>query len=159
VVHDEVAGGTEALRAQPCAVAVAGQDQQPRVLDRRDDLSLDPAGASGAGAGSAEAFGGGPQELVGRGRGQPFQLEAGVACSAAGRGEEGVDDLWLASWRAVAGVRPTMGAMSAKDRSNMSCRTKASRSAGVSVSSTTCSASPTESASSASSSGLVPSVR
>ena len=50
-----------------------------------------------------------------------------------------------------------MGAISSKGRSNMSCRTNASRSAGVKVSSTTFSASPTESASSASSSGFVPS--
>ena len=65
----------------------------------------------------------------------------------------------LASCLAVAGVRPTMGAISSKGRSNMSCRTNASRSAGASVSSTTCSARPTESASSASSSGFVPSAR
>ena len=65
----------------------------------------------------------------------------------------------LASCLAVAGERPTIGAISSKGRSNMSCRTNASRSAGARVSSTTCSASPTESASSASSSGLVPSAR
>jgi YceI-like protein len=41
----------------------------------------------------------------------------------------------------------------------MSCSTNASRSAGASVSSTTCSASPAESASNTSSSGLVPSAR
>ncbi len=59
----------------------------------------------------------------------------------------------LASCRAAAGVRPTMGAISSKGKSNMSCRTNASLSAGARVSSTTSRARPTESASTASSSG------
>ncbi len=46
-----------------------------------------------------------------------------------------------------------MGAISSNGRSNMSCSTKATRSAGASASSTTSSARPTESASSASRSG------
>ena len=63
----------------------------------------------------------------------------------------------LASWRVAAGERSTIGAMSSKGTANMSCSTYASRSAGFSVSSTTSSASPTESASSASCSGWRPS--
>jgi hypothetical protein len=47
-----------------------------------------------------------------------------------------------------------MGAISSKGSSNMSCSTKASRSDGLSVSSTTINANPTESAIRASSSGL-----
>ena len=65
----------------------------------------------------------------------------------------------LASCRAAVGERPTIGAISSKGTANMSCSTKASRSAGASVSSTTSSARPTESASSASCSGSVPSPR
>ena len=65
----------------------------------------------------------------------------------------------LASWRAASGERSTIGAISSNGTANMSCRTNASRSAGVSVSSTTSSARPTESASSASCSGSVPSSR
>ena len=42
-------------------------------------------------------------------------------------------DARLASWRVVAAVRPTMGAISSKVRSNRSWRTKASRSAGERV--------------------------
>ena len=61
----------------------------------------------------------------------------------------------LASCRAAAGVRPTIGAISSKGTANMSCSTNASRSAGASVSSTTSSARPTESASSASCSGSI----
>src|SRR5919204_5639241 len=56
----------------------------------------------------------------------------------------------LASCLVAADERPTIGAISSKGTANMSCRTKASRSAGVSVSSTTSSARPTESASNAS---------
>jgi hypothetical protein len=48
-----------------------------------------------------------------------------------------------------------IGAMSSNGSANMSCRTKASLSAGVSVSSTTSNARPTESASSAPCSGLL----
>lgn len=59
----------------------------------------------------------------------------------------------LASCRVAVGVRPTIGAMSSKGTANMSCSTKARRSAGDSVSSTTSSASPTDSASSAACSG------
>ena len=65
----------------------------------------------------------------------------------------------LASCRAAAGERPTMVAISSKGTANMSCSTKASRSAGASVSSTTSRAGPTESASSASCSGSMPSGR
>ena len=65
----------------------------------------------------------------------------------------------LASWRAASGVRSTIGAISSKGTANMSCRTKASRSAGDSCSRTTRSARPTESASSASCSGWPPSMR
>ena len=43
----------------------------------------------------------------------------------------------LASCLVAAGERPTIGAISSKGRSNMSCRTNASRSAGANVSSTT----------------------
>ena len=56
----------------------------------------------------------------------------------------------LASCRAAVAVRPTIGAMSSNGTSNMSCSTKAIRSAGASACSTTSSASPTESAISAS---------
>ncbi len=59
----------------------------------------------------------------------------------------------LASCRVASGDRPTMGAISSKGSWNMSCSTNASRSAGARVSSTTRRARPTESASSASSSG------
>jgi hypothetical protein len=52
-----------------------------------------------------------------------------------------------------------MGAISSKDKSNMSCSTNAMRSAGARVSSTTNSARPTESASCASCSGLTPAPR
>ena len=52
----------------------------------------------------------------------------------------------LASWRAAAGERPTTGAMSSNGRLNMSCSTKATRSAGARVSSTTSMATPIESA-------------
>src|SRR5438445_1229810 len=65
----------------------------------------------------------------------------------------------LASCRAAAGVRPTMGAISSNGRSNMSCSTNATRSGGASVSSTTSSAGPTASARSASRSGSVESSR
>jgi hypothetical protein len=63
----------------------------------------------------------------------------------------------LASCRAAAGVRSTSGAISSKGMAKMSCRTNASRSAGPRVSRTTSNASPTESESSASCSGLTPS--
>ena len=62
----------------------------------------------------------------------------------------------LASCRAAAGERPTIGAISSNGTANMSCSTNASRSAGASSSSTTSSAGPTESASSASCSGSPP---
>ena len=65
----------------------------------------------------------------------------------------------LASWRAAVGVRPTIGAISSNGTANMSCSTNARRSAGGSVSSTTSSASPTESASRASCSGSTSSAR
>src|SRR5215207_7628051 len=65
----------------------------------------------------------------------------------------------LASCLAALGERPTMGAISSKGTEYMSCSTKASRSAGAKVSSTTTSARPTESASSASCSGPIPSAR
>jgi hypothetical protein len=58
----------------------------------------------------------------------------------------------LASWRMAASERSTIGAISLNGIPNMSCRTNASRSAGVRVSSTTNNAGPTESASTASSS-------
>ena len=54
----------------------------------------------------------------------------------------------LASCLAVSGVRPTTGAISSKGTSNTSCSTNATRSAGVSFSSTTNNARPTESATS-----------
>ncbi len=93
------------------------------------------------------------------------QQRAEVA--VAQRGEEGIDDLplpgeiglpggavpWtrlrarLASWRAAAGERSRMAAISSNGTAKMSCRTKASRSAGARMSSTTISAGPTESAS------------
>jgi hypothetical protein len=63
----------------------------------------------------------------------------------------------LASCRAAVGERPTMGAISSKGTSNMSCSTKATRSAGASLSSTTSSARPTASARSASCWGSIPS--
>ena len=59
----------------------------------------------------------------------------------------------LASCRAATGERSMIAPTSPNDTSKTSCKTNASRSAGVSVSSTTISAAPTESASSASSSG------
>src|SRR5690348_15697364 len=59
----------------------------------------------------------------------------------------------LASWRAASGDRPVMEAISPNGRPNVSCRTNATRSAGGSVSSTTSSARPTESAIIASCSG------
>ncbi len=62
----------------------------------------------------------------------------------------------LASWRVASGERSTIAAISSNGTANMSCSTNASRSAGLSVSSTTCSAIPTESASNASCSGSVP---
>jgi hypothetical protein len=100
-------------------------------------------------------------------------LEQRLEIAAAGRGEEGVDNLplardvefgggigvlharraRLASWRAAAGLRPTIGAISSNGTANMSCNTNASRSAGASVSRTTSKARPTESASTASRSG------
>ncbi len=58
----------------------------------------------------------------------------------------------LASWRVAAGLRSTIGAISSNGIPNTSCSTKATRSAGGSVSSTTSSASPTASLTSASSS-------
>ena len=48
----------------------------------------------------------------------------------------------LASWRAASGERSTIGAISSNGTANMSCSTKASRSAGVSVSRTTSRARP-----------------
>src|SRR5260221_10117747 len=59
----------------------------------------------------------------------------------------------LASWRAASGERSRISAISENGTANMSCRTNASRSTGVSVSRTTSSAMPTESASTACSSG------
>ena len=61
----------------------------------------------------------------------------------------------LASCRAASAERPTIGAISSNGIANMSWSTKARRSAGVNRSRTTSSASPTESASSASCSGLL----
>ena len=63
----------------------------------------------------------------------------------------------LASICAASGVRPTIGPISLNGTPNRSCKTNASRSAGVSVSSTTSSARPTASAVSASRSGSAPS--
>ena len=65
----------------------------------------------------------------------------------------------LASWRVASGERSTMGAISSNGTANMSCNTNASRSAGARVSSTTSSARPTESASTASCSGSLQSGR
>ena len=65
----------------------------------------------------------------------------------------------LASCRAACGDRSTIGAISSNGMANMSCSTNESRSGGVSVSSTTSSARPTESVSSDSCSGSVPSSR
>jgi predicted enzyme related to lactoylglutathione lyase len=62
----------------------------------------------------------------------------------------------LASCRVAVGESSTIGAISSNGTANMSCSTNASRSAGVSVSSTTSKARPTESASTASCSGSVP---
>ena len=59
----------------------------------------------------------------------------------------------LAICRVALGERSNMAARSSNGTANMSCSTKASRSTGVSVSSTTNIARPTESASSASPSG------
>jgi hypothetical protein len=59
----------------------------------------------------------------------------------------------LASWRVAGTLRSTIGAISSKGIAKTSCSTNATRSAGVSVSSTTSSARPTESARSASCSG------
>jgi hypothetical protein len=53
VVDDEAAGGTEAVRAEVGAVAVAGQDEQVRALRRGDDLAFDAAGVLGVGTGAA----------------------------------------------------------------------------------------------------------
>jgi hypothetical protein len=61
----------------------------------------------------------------------------------------------LATCLAASGERPTMMAISSKDTSNRSCRTNASRSDGASLSGTTKSARPTESARSASCSASV----
>ena len=88
------------------------------------------------------------------------RLEVAVA----GGGEVGVDDRLLAgqvrvrrgrrsrtrrrarlaSWRVACGERSTIAAISSNGTANMSCSTNASRSAGLSVSSTTCSAIPTD---------------
>jgi hypothetical protein len=59
----------------------------------------------------------------------------------------------LANCLAASGVRSTIGAISSNGRSNTSCSTNATRSAGESVSRTTSNAIPTESASNASCSG------
>ena len=59
----------------------------------------------------------------------------------------------LASWRTAADERPITEPTSSKGTANRSCRTKASRSAGESVSRTTCSAVPTWSARTASCTG------
>jgi hypothetical protein len=56
-------------------------------------------------------------------------------------GEESVDDFALAG-----SERPRIAAISPNGRASMSCSTNASRSAGASVSSTTSSAGPTDSA-------------
>ena len=60
----------------------------------------------------------------------------------------------LASWRAASGLRPEISPISLKGTPNMSCSTKATRSAGERFSSTTSIASPIESASSTSSAGF-----
>jgi transposase len=65
----------------------------------------------------------------------------------------------LASWQAASGERSTIGAISSKGTAKMSWSANASRSVGLGISSTTSSARPTESASSASCSGSVPSAR
>ena len=121
--------------------------------------------------GEGKRAGVGAQHDVGIEHGQQA-LEVALA----GGGQEGVDDpallvrvgvgdggapctrrrARLASWRAAVGVRSTIGAISSNGTANMSCRTNARRSAGGSVSSTTSSARPTESASSASCSGSMP---
>ena len=63
----------------------------------------------------------------------------------------------LASCLVAVGERPTTGAISSKGTAKRSCNTNARRSGGFNVSSTTSSARPTESASSASYSGSIPS--
>src|SRR4051812_25148145 len=99
-----------------------------------------------------------------------------VEVAASGGGEERLDDFPLAVQVGVGDRRAPdataspacelarrlgrpleMVAISSKGTANMSCSTKASRSAGVSVSRTTRSARPTESASSVSCSGSLPS--
>ena len=99
--------------------------------------------------------------------------EQGLEVAVARGGQEGVDHFALALEVGVGdgllaldapagaagqlagrlGERSTIGAISSKGTAKMSCRTKASRSAGVNVSSTTSRATPTESARSASCSG------
>ena len=64
----------------------------------------------------------------------------------------------LASWRTAADERPITEPTSSKGTANRSCSTKASRSAGESVSRTTCSAVPTWSARTASCTGSASSV-
>src|SRR6266516_2081365 len=103
--------------------------------------------------------------------------DQGVEVAASGGGQERSDDLALAGQVRIgnrggapdpaAGTagelpgrrreRPTIGAISVKGTANMSCSTNASRSAGLSDSSTTSSANPTESATSACCSGSIPS--
>ena len=95
----------------------------------------------------------------GRRRGRRRPPRAGGARSgpaSAARPAPGAGRGWRAGGSPPASGRRS-AAMSSKGTANMSCSTKASRSAGASVSSTTSSASPTESASSASCSGSMPS--
>ena len=92
------------------------------------------------------------------------QLEQAGEVAAARRGQEGVDDPPVgervlrggrttfarardASLRAAASVVPSVCAIVPKAKPKLSCRTKATRSAGLSRSSTTCSARATVSAS------------
>lgn len=66
VVHDEARGGPQAVRTQPCAVAVTGEDQQVGLLGRPHHLALGPPPPLPADAGPAEPPGGGVQQPSGR---------------------------------------------------------------------------------------------
>jgi hypothetical protein len=148
---DEGAGGTVDDRG-------LGKGRERRA--RRQDLSGDVARPcdrrTGEEARSAPVH---PEDHV-----RVEHAQQGLEIPGSRRGKERVDDATLdrqigirarrASWRAAAGVFPTTSAISSNGTAKTSWSTNASRSAGVNVSSTTSSASPTESAMTASRSGL-----
>jgi hypothetical protein len=79
VVDDEAGGWREAVGSEPAAVTVACADEQVGSCGEVHDLALDPAGALDAFGWPGESGSGGGEQVFGGGRGQGFDLAAGIA--------------------------------------------------------------------------------